>query len=138
MWAENNKNKELFIGNARIEPALTQPDLGLYFSGDLKWNLHIDNVCGKANQVFQMIKRNVSLISSSTRSESQKKLAFLGPYNACRLIALNKNPGVRPISEVLMLGEPSDFVSGLISNFSVETRNCVWVRNVESNICNQY
>ena len=56
-----NKNKELFFGNARIEPALTQLDLGLYFSGDLKWNLYIDKVCGKANQVFQMIKKMCSL-----------------------------------------------------------------------------
>ena len=69
-----NKNKELFFGNARIEPALTQPDLGLYFSSDLKWNLHIDKVCGKANQIFQMIKRNVSLISSSAKLNLYKSM----------------------------------------------------------------
>ena len=57
--------EELFFGNIFIEPAFTHPDLGLYFSGDLKWNLHFDKVCGKANQVFQLIKNNVSLISSS-------------------------------------------------------------------------
>ena len=62
-----NENKELFFGNALIKPAFTQPDLGLYFSDDLNRNLHIDKVCGRANQVFQMIKRKVSLISSSAK-----------------------------------------------------------------------
>ena len=69
-----NKNKELFFGNARIEPALTQLDLVLYFSGDLKWKLHIDKVCGKANQVFQMFKRNVSLISSNGKLNLYKSM----------------------------------------------------------------
>ena len=57
---------KLLFGNALIEPAVTQPDLGLHFSGDLKWNLHTDKNCGKANQEFQMIK-NVSFISSSAK-----------------------------------------------------------------------
>ena len=68
-----NRNKELFRGNVLLEPALTQPDLRL-FSSDLKQNSHIDKVCGKANQVFQMIKRNVSLILSSAKQSLYKSM----------------------------------------------------------------
>ena len=45
----NDKQKQriVFFRNALIEPAFTQPDLGLYFSSDLNWNLRFDMVCGK-------------------------------------------------------------------------------------------
>ena len=59
-----NKNKELLFWKTLIEPAFNWTDLCLHFSGDLNWSLHIDKVFGEANIVFQMIKRNVSLVSS--------------------------------------------------------------------------
>ena len=53
----NSNEKNFYFGNHVIEKEITQSDLGLIFSSDLKWDQHIEKACKKAIKVFFMIKR---------------------------------------------------------------------------------
>ena len=63
----NSNENNFYFGNHVIEKKLTQSDLGLILSSDLKCDQHIEKACKKAIKIFFMSKRNVSNIYWTTK-----------------------------------------------------------------------
>ena len=83
--------KRIFFGNHVIEKELTQSDLGLMLSSDLKWDKHIEKFCKKTRKVFFMIKRNVSNIYWTTKLNLYKSMTVPIIYYGSPCYGLSKN-----------------------------------------------
>ena len=70
----NSNEKNFYFGNHIIQKELTQSDLGLILSSDLKWDQLIEKACKKAIKVFFMNKRNVSNIYWTTKLNLYKSM----------------------------------------------------------------
>ena len=70
----NRNEKYFYFGNHVIQKKLTQSDLGLIHSSDLKWDQLIEKACKKAIKVFFMNKRNVSNIYWTTKLNLYKSM----------------------------------------------------------------
>ena len=86
----NSNEKNFYFGNHVIEKELTQSDLGLILSSDLKWDQHIEKAFKNAIDVFFMIERNVSNIYWTTKLNLYKSmivpiLVYGGPCYGLRL-----------------------------------------------------
>ena len=60
-------------------------------SSDLKWNLHIENACLKANRVFHLIRRNVSDLSKRGKLNLYKSMLVAVLMYAFPCFGLSKN-----------------------------------------------
>ena len=48
--------------------------LGVTISEDLKWEGHINNICGKANRILGFLRRNLNIGSTSAKEHAYKLL----------------------------------------------------------------
>jgi hypothetical protein len=48
--------------------------LGVTISEDLKWEGHINNICGKANRIRGFLRRNLNIGSTSAKEHAYKLL----------------------------------------------------------------
>ena len=44
--------------------------LGVTISEDLKWEGHINNICGKANRILGFLRRNLNIVSTSAKEHA--------------------------------------------------------------------
>ncbi|SCV66618.1 hypothetical protein ANAPC5_01484 [Anaplasma phagocytophilum] len=54
--------------SAKLERVKEHKYLGLVFTPDLKWNIHVDNVCIKANKALWRLRRNLAIATSELKS----------------------------------------------------------------------
>jgi hypothetical protein len=52
-------------------------------SDDLKWESHINNICGKANKTLGFLRRNVNIGSTSVKAQACKSLVRPSLEYAC-------------------------------------------------------
>ena len=62
---KSNPKHEYYLNDTMIQECLEETDLGITFDPTLKFNIHINNITHKANQVLGIIKRNFSNLMSS-------------------------------------------------------------------------
>ena len=55
------------LNNHILQEVQNNPYLGLEISNDLKWNIHINNVCKKANTTLGFLRRNLSNVPENCR-----------------------------------------------------------------------
>ena len=69
-YGRNNPNHDYFFktskGNKVIENCKSEKDLGITFDTDLSFDLHINDITKKANQVLGLIKRNFKHMDNKT------------------------------------------------------------------------
>ena len=49
---------EYYLNQQRIRSTVSQCDLGILVSDDLKWSLHINNLVSKGNRMLGFLRRN--------------------------------------------------------------------------------
>jgi hypothetical protein len=57
--------------------------LGVTISEDLKWESHINNICGKANKTIGFLRRNLNIGSTSVKEQAYKSLVRPSLEYAC-------------------------------------------------------
>ena len=56
----NNKSSRYYqLEKYTLQEVQDNPYLGLQFPNDLKWSIHINNVCKKANATLGFLRRNL-------------------------------------------------------------------------------
>ena len=64
----NNKSSRYYqLEKHTLQEVQDNPYLGLQISNDLKWNIHINNVCKKANATLGFLRRNLRNVPESCR-----------------------------------------------------------------------
>ena len=64
----NQKTSKFYeLNNHILQEVKDNPYLGLQISNDLKWGIHINNVCNKANATLGFIRRNLRNVPESCR-----------------------------------------------------------------------
>ena len=56
------------IGPDLLTPVDSYPYLGVTISSDLRWNIHINNVCARAARTLNLIRRNIYRCSTDSKS----------------------------------------------------------------------
>uniref|UniRef100_A0A6G5AAA0 Putative endonuclease/reverse transcriptase n=1 Tax=Rhipicephalus microplus TaxID=6941 RepID=A0A6G5AAA0_RHIMP len=62
------------IGNAFLKRVQNYKYLGLWFTPDLRWNTHIDNVCSRATKALYSLRRNLYTAPSDIKCLAYKTL----------------------------------------------------------------
>jgi hypothetical protein len=57
--------------------------LGITIREDLKWESHINNICGKANKTLDFLRRNLNIGSTSVKEQAYKALVRPSLEYAC-------------------------------------------------------
>ena len=57
--------------------------LGVTISEDLKWESHINNICGKANKTLGFLRHNLNISSTSVKEQAYKSLVRTSLEYAC-------------------------------------------------------
>jgi hypothetical protein len=57
--------------------------MGVTISEDLKWESHINNICGKANKTLGFLRRNLNIGSTSVKAQACKSLVRPSLEYAC-------------------------------------------------------
>ena len=69
----NQKRTKFYqLNNHILQEVQNNPYLGLEISNDLKWNIHINNVCKKANATLGFLRRNLRNVPENCR-----KIAYI-------------------------------------------------------------
>ena len=64
----NQKTSKFYeLDNHILQEVKDNPYLGLQISNDLKWGIHINNVCNKANSTLGFIRRNLRNVPEPCR-----------------------------------------------------------------------
>jgi hypothetical protein len=64
----NNKSSRYYqLEKHTLQEVQDNPYLGLQISNDLKWNIHINNVCKKANATLGFLRRNLRNVPETCR-----------------------------------------------------------------------
>ena len=64
----NQKRTKFYqLNNHILQEVQNNPYLGLEISNDLKWNIHINNVCKKANATLGFLRRNLRNVPENCR-----------------------------------------------------------------------
>ena len=64
----NNKSSRYYqLEKHTLQEVQDNPHLGLQISNDLKWNIHINNVCKKANATLGFLRRNLRNVPETCR-----------------------------------------------------------------------
>ena len=58
-------------------------NMGVTISDDLKWESHINNICGKANKTLGFLRRNLKIGSTSVKAQACKSLVRPSLEYAC-------------------------------------------------------
>jgi hypothetical protein len=58
-------------------------NMGVTISDDLKWESHINNICGKANKTLGFLRRNLNIGSTSVKAQACKSLVRPSLEYAC-------------------------------------------------------
>ncbi|MCS5550755.1 MAG: reverse transcriptase domain-containing protein [Gammaproteobacteria bacterium] len=62
----NNKSSRLYtLEDHILQEVQDNPYLGLQISNDLKWNIHVNNICKKANATLGFLRRNLRNVPES-------------------------------------------------------------------------
>ena len=63
----NSSTRHYELSNHILEEVSDNPYLGLQLSNDLKWSIHINNVCKKANATLGFLRRNLRNVPENCR-----------------------------------------------------------------------
>jgi hypothetical protein len=64
----NNKSSRYYqLEKHTLQEVQDNPYLGLQISNDLKWSIHINNVCKKANATLGFLRRNLRNVPETCR-----------------------------------------------------------------------
>ena len=67
----NNKSSRYYqLEKHTLQEVQDNPYLGLQISNDLKWSIHINNVCTKANATLGFLRRNLRNVPETCRVRS--------------------------------------------------------------------
>ena len=79
-WDELQRKKKCYIlsirntsshfyqlNNTILKEVPANPYLGVMISNDLKWNVHINNICNKASSTLGFVRRNIQNCPIQTR-----------------------------------------------------------------------
>jgi len=64
---EKDSQQAYFLNNARLQNVNSHPYLGIEFSCNLKWNLHLDILASKATRTLGMLQRVLKTADTKTR-----------------------------------------------------------------------
>ena len=62
------------IDGALLKLLTNHPYLGVHFSNDLWWNVHVNKISSKANSTLAFLRRNLSMCSRESNSKAYKTL----------------------------------------------------------------
>ena len=62
------------IDGALLASLANRPFLGVHFSNDLLWNVHVNKISSKANSTLAFLRRNLSMCSRKNKSNTYKIL----------------------------------------------------------------
>jgi hypothetical protein len=74
--------------------------LGVTISDDLKWESHINNICGKANKTLGFLRRNLNIGSTSVKERVYKSLVRPSLEYACSVWDPHLNSDINKIEMV--------------------------------------
>ena len=82
------RNKKPFtfnytLHNHTLEHVTTAKYLGVTISSNLKWDVHINNICKKANSTLGFLRRNLNISSTSIKEQAYKSLVRPSLEYAC-------------------------------------------------------
>ena len=72
--ARSRKINSYTLGGDTLSVVNHYPYLGITLSDNLKWNTHIQNICGKANRSLGFVRRNLHSCSQTTKLEAYRSL----------------------------------------------------------------
>ncbi|XP_071177850.1 uncharacterized protein [Mytilus edulis] len=71
------------LHNHSLEHVTTAKYLGATISSNLKWDVHINNICKKANSTLGFLRRNLNISSTSIKEQAYKSLVRPSLEYAC-------------------------------------------------------
>ncbi|XP_071145327.1 uncharacterized protein [Mytilus edulis] len=71
------------LHNHSLEHVTTAKYLGVTISSNLKWDVHINNICKKANSTLGFLRRNLNISSTSIKEQAYKSLVRPSLEYAC-------------------------------------------------------
>jgi myo-inositol-hexaphosphate 3-phosphohydrolase len=67
----------------QLEHVTTAKYLGVSITSDMKWNQHITNICRKASNTMNFLKRNLNIRNANIKEKVYKSLVRLTLEYAC-------------------------------------------------------
>ena len=73
-YGKNNPKCKYYLNDSLIQECSEEKDLGITFDPSLKFNIHINNIINKANQVLGIIRRNFNYLMATDLIKLYKSL----------------------------------------------------------------
>jgi hypothetical protein len=75
--------RDCILHGHQLEQVTSAKYLGVIISSDLRWNVHIANICKRANGTLGFLKRNINISNPKLKENAYKALVKPSMEYAC-------------------------------------------------------